>query len=127
MNDEQIVGGGVSVEPEPEEAARLARKAKAKSRVPRKASASPRVLKIPAVKITQPTPVKTSRRMSKEIPSLGDLRLAPNGVVPHGDRHLDIVFTNGFCARLFPVNFPKKETTQVRDLVVDWLKKRFSA
>ena len=116
------VGGGVKMELEPEEAARQARKVKT-GQPKKRARAAKKAVAAPA----KATPGKVSKRMVKEIPKLEDLRLAPGGVMAHGDRHLDIVFTNGFRVRLFPVNFPKKETTMVRNLAVAWLQKKFSA
>lgn len=59
------------------------------------------------------------------LPSVGELRLEPNGVrAEKKNRYINLYFTNGLIVRLQPANLSSGDVLRVRDLMVEWLSGR---
>ena len=94
--------------------------AKKKAKSTRKKVSTPRARK--------PATAKRERREKfTGLPTVDDMRLAPNGVTARGPQRLRVDFANGFSVTLLPMSGPKDQWPQVRDLMVTWLTKRLSA
>jgi hypothetical protein len=99
--------------------------AQGETEMPKTATTAARASKAkPKLKTAKKAPKapKAQKTVFATVPKLADLRLAPNGIrMEKNNRYVNIVFTNGFSIRLFPVGFPKAQVRQTSELVVELL------